>query len=83
MNTTTKKKLTILLDAEVYEGLQKRVGSRGIGAYLSKLARPHVVQDEIEAGYKAMATDELYKQEANEWLEGTREEIVAENVWEK
>jgi hypothetical protein len=82
MNTTAKKKLTIMLDAEVYEGIRKRVGSRGIGSYLSKLARPYVVLDELEAGYKAMANDKAYNQEAEEWLEGTREVIVGENVWE-
>jgi hypothetical protein len=82
MNTATKHKLTIMLDVDVYEGIKTKVGGRGIGAYLSKLARPYVVEDEIETGYKAMAADTERNKEAEEWLEGGFEEIEAENVWE-
>jgi len=55
---------------------------RGIGAYLSKLARPFVVFDDLETGYKAMAADEAYNQKAHEWTEGTREPLIDENEWE-
>ncbi len=82
MNIAAKRKLTIMLDAEVYDGLKNKVGGRGIGAYLSQLARPFVVEDEIEAGYKALASDVESNKEADGWIEGTREEIVGENVWE-
>lgn len=82
MNTfITKKKVTLMLDEQVYNALRKKVGGRGIGAYLSQLARPLVVKDEIEAGYKAMAADEVYEAEAKEWIEGTLCEIDGENVW--
>lgn len=85
MNTATKKqKVTLMLDVEVYKGLVEKLGERGMGAYLSKLARPHVVtnDDEIETGYKAMAADKEYEAEANEWIEGTLSEIDEENVWQ-
>lgn len=84
MNSATKKqKVTLMLDVEVYKGLVEKLGERGMGAYLSQLARPHVVtdNDEIEAGYKAMAADKDYENEANEWIEGTLCEIDEENVW--
>lgn len=77
----TKKKLTIMLDQAVYNGLKAKVGNRKIGEYLSNLARPYVLNDEIEAGYKAMAADTERNAEADEWLEGTREPIDNENVW--
>ena len=81
MTTTTKKKVTLMLDTQVYEGLRAKVGGRGIGEYLSKLARPFVVPDDIEAGYKAMAADESRNKEAQEWIEGIIEPIEAENIW--
>jgi hypothetical protein len=81
MNTVTKKKLTIMLDTQVYEGIKAKVGGRGIGAYLSQLARPHVISDDIEAGYKAMAADKEYNKEASDWIEGVLEADNNENVW--
>jgi hypothetical protein len=87
MNTVAKKqKVTLMLDVEVYKGLVTKLGSRGIGAYLSNLARPHVVasDEDIEAGYAAMAADEEYNKMANEWIEGVHEPIVTngkEEIW--
>lgn len=75
MNTVAKKKLTIMLDTEVYEGIKNKVGSRRIGAYLSSLARPHIVTDTLEEGYKAMSCDEKYNKEADEWIEGTLDTV--------
>ncbi len=81
MKTAIKKKITIMLDEQVYAGLRARVGARGVGEYLSQLARPHVIVDDIEAGYKAMAKDSAREAEAGEWLHGTDETLEAENVW--
>lgn len=75
MSTTTKKKLTIMLDAQVYEGIKNKVGSRGVGAYLSSLARPHVLTDTLQEGYKAMSLDKKYSDEAREWMEGTLDAV--------
>ena len=82
---TSKTKATLMLDTSVYEAIKARVGARGVGAYLSKLAQPELARtdysDDIEAGYRAMAADTEYNREANEWLEGIREEVVGENDW--
>lgn len=71
-----------MLDAEVYEGLRQKVGGRGIGAYLSQLARPHVLQHDIDAGYKAMAADLAREAEAHTWVEGVLEEPEGQNAWQ-
>lgn len=82
MNTVTKKKLTVMLDAEVYEGLQEKVGGRGIGVFLSNLARPHVVKHSLDAQYKAMSLDTLREHDAQEWILSDSEVSDTENVWQ-
>ena len=37
-----QKKLTITVDADVYEGLHSVIGRRKISRFLTDLARPHV-----------------------------------------
>ena len=83
MNTVTKQKVTLMLDTEVYDGLRKKVGVRGIGAYLSKLARPFAVQHDLRAGYKALAHDAVRQAEAAEWIEGVQDGVAGENVWDE
>lgn len=63
------KKLTITVDDEVYKGLHARIGRGNISRFLNDMARPHVVADDIEAGYMAMAADEEREQEALVWAE--------------
>ena len=63
------KKLTITIADEVYEGLYRNVGRRRIGRFLEDLARPHVVDEELEAAYAEMAADEVREAEAEEWAE--------------
>lgn len=63
------KKLTITIADEVYEGLYRRVGARRIGRFLEALARPHVIDEDLEAAYAAMAADEVREAEAAEWTE--------------
>lgn len=84
MNTTpqTKIKLTTTLDADVYKGLQEKVGSRRIGAYLSKLVRPFVVKDGMDSAYKEMAMDVNRQQEAKEWIDNNLEAPEGENAWQ-
>ena len=38
------KKLTIQVSDEFYDGLQRRIGKRGIGRFLEEIARPHVIR---------------------------------------
>lgn len=72
------RKLTITIDDEVYEGLYRRVGRRRISRFLEMLARPHVVDDDLENAYRTMAEDELREAEAEEWSEGTVGDIADE-----
>jgi hypothetical protein len=65
-----RRKLTITIDEEVYNGLQRVVGKRQISRFLNDLARPHVVQAALEPGYRTMAADEAREHEAMEWIEG-------------
>ena len=51
------KKLTITVDAEVYDGLHSVIGRRRISRFLNDLARPHVILPDLAAGYAAMAAD--------------------------
>ncbi len=70
-----RKKLTITLDAQVYDDLHRVIGRRKIGQFIETLVRPHVLQEDVqgdlEAGYRAMAADEEYEAEALEWIEAT------------
>ena len=69
MNTPTKK-LTVLIEADVYRALQKQVGRGNIGRFLSDVARPHLLsQEALREGYKKMAADKEYNREALEWTE--------------
>ncbi len=71
MNTTTKK-LTILVEADVYRALQRRVGRGNIGRFLSDVARPHLSSEQVlRDGYAQMAADGAREREAHQWSEGT------------
>lgn len=72
------KKLTITIDEAVYEGLHRRIGRRRISRFLEMLARPHVIDLELEAGYQAMAADEARETEAEEWAEDTVGDVTDE-----
>ena len=47
--------MTITLDEEVYEGLWRRVGARKMSQFIEDLLRPHVLDQALDEGYKAMA----------------------------
>jgi len=64
------KKLTITVDDEVYAGLHNVIGRRRISGFINSLARPHVVQQDLDAAYAEMAADEEREREAMEWSEG-------------
>ena len=71
-----QKKLTITVDADVYDGLHAVIGRRKISRFLSDLARPHVVGKDLRAGYAAMAADETREREASDWAEGLVADIA-------
>ena len=63
------RKLTITVSEEVWEGLHRNVGRRGISRFIEDLARPHVVAQDIEVSYREMAADRAREEEALEWAE--------------
>lgn len=63
------KKLTITIEQDVYEGLHKVIGRGRISAFLNALARPHVVEEDLESAYREMAKDAEREAEALEWSE--------------
>ena len=75
-----QKKLTITIDAEVYDGLHSVIGRRRISRFLSDLARPHVVGQALAAGYAAMAADEAREREAEAWTEGLIGDVAEEPI---
>jgi hypothetical protein len=64
-----RRKLTITVEDVVYRGLRKFVGPRNISRFLNDLARPHVVRERLDEGYRAMADDETREAEAAAWSE--------------
>jgi hypothetical protein len=72
------KKLTITVDAEVYDGLHSVIGRRRISRFLNDLARPHVVGQDLTAGYTAMAADEAREAEATVWSDGLISDVMEE-----
>jgi predicted CopG family antitoxin len=64
-----QKRMTITMDEVVYEGLVRVVGRRKISGFLERLARPHVLGDDLAAGYQAMGQDVAREQDALEWSE--------------
>jgi len=72
------KKLTITVDADVYDGLHNVVGRRRISRFLNDLARPLVVNANLAAGYAAMAADEEREAEAVKWSEAMIADVAEE-----
>ena len=73
-----QKKLTIMLDEQVYEGLHRVVGRRRISRLLESLAPSHVTGRDLEAPYRQMAREEVRETEALEWAEATVGDVVDE-----
>lgn len=73
-----QKKLTITVDADVYDGLRHVVGPRRISRFLNDLARPHVTDQGLEEAYRAMAADEVREAEALIWSEGVVADVADE-----
>ncbi len=61
--------MTISIDEIVYDGLVRIIGRRKISQFLEDLARPHVVKNDLDSGYRAMSKDKKREREATEWCE--------------
>jgi predicted CopG family antitoxin len=75
-----RKKLTLTIDKEVYEGLHKTLGPRKISKFIEELVRPHVVHPDLESAYAQMAKDKRREKEAIEWAEITFKDIAHETA---
>lgn len=64
-----QKKLTITIDAKVYEGLRRTIRPGHISRFIEDLVRPHVLGEELEAAYSQMAQDEEREADALDWSE--------------
>ncbi len=71
-----QKKLTITIDAEVYDGLYTVIGRRRISQFIESLLRPHVLSTDLTAAYREMAADEVREAEALAWMAGTLEDVA-------
>jgi hypothetical protein len=65
-----RKKLTITIASDVYEGLHREIGTGRISAFIEHLVRPHVIPAALDDAYARMAADEAREREALEWSEG-------------
>jgi predicted CopG family antitoxin len=73
-----RRKLTITVDEQVYEGLHEIVGRHRISRFIEELVRQHVVAADLDAAYRAMAQDEEREAEALEWGEATVRDVSDE-----
>ena len=72
------RKMTITLDEEVYDGLYRVVGRRRMSQFIETLLRPHVLDTNLDEGYRAMAADNARESEAGEWCNGLAEDMASE-----
>ena len=75
-----QRKLTISIDAAVYDGLYRLAGARNIGHFIEELVKPHL-EDEIERGFRALAAYERetgMDNEALEWSDGLIGDVADE-----
>jgi len=75
-DAAVRKKLTLTIDEDVYNGLRKVVGPRRISRFLESLARPHVLLADMDEAYAAMAADEARERDALDWAEATVGDIA-------
>jgi len=69
------RKLTILLDEQVYERLHAVAGKRRVGRLVEQLVRDRLLSEDLDGAYAAMAADERRETEAFDWAEATLEDV--------
>ena len=66
-----RRRLTITIDQDVYDGLYRVAGNRKISKFIESLVRPYVLKGDLDEGYRQMANDTEREAEAMEWIEST------------
>ncbi len=61
-----RKRMTISLTEEVYDGLYRTIGKRRMSKFIEDLLKPHVLGSALENGYRAMAQDQAREADASE-----------------
>lgn len=75
-----RKKLTITLDNDVYEGLHRVVGARRISRFIEERVRPSLInEDELEADYAALAAAEAADPNYGDWDEEPLGDVTDES----
>ena len=72
------RRMTITLDEAVYEGLYRMIGKRKMSQFIEDLLRPHVMDSNLDEGYRAMAADSEREQQAMEWTNGIAGDMADE-----
>ena len=62
-----QKKLTLSIDAEIYEALHKVAGKRKIGRFIEKIVRPHITLQEFAQAGNQLIQEEKLESEALLW----------------
>lgn len=75
-----QKKLTIMVDQDVYDGLYKTIGPRKIGRFVQEVVRPYVIRPDLDTAYAEMARNEKREREADEWAEATLKDLSDETA---
>ncbi|MDR1576546.1 MAG: hypothetical protein LBS37_11120 [Treponema sp.] len=64
------RELTLSIDEALYDTIQPALEQENVGEIFAEFVKARMhrqTQDELEAGYKAMASDEEREVEAQEW----------------
>lgn len=81
-NASMTKKLTITVSADFYEGLVRSAGPRKVGAFIEKHLSPLVAsKTNLDAGYRAMASDTEREQQATEWCSALTGKTLKNEAW--
>jgi predicted CopG family antitoxin len=72
-----RRKLTITIADEVYQGLHQQIGRAEISRFIENVVRPYVATtDGLEAEYCAAAEDAAAEREAADWIETNVDEAL-------
>jgi len=72
------KRMSITLDEAVYDGLYRTIGKRQMSQFIENLLRPHVLNNTLDDGYRAMAADTARESEAQEWANALAKDMTHE-----
>jgi predicted CopG family antitoxin len=73
-----RRRLTISVDSQVYEGLYRHVGARQVSRFIETLVRPHVVPEDLRLAYAQMAEEEDREAKAEDWSEALIQDVADE-----